>query len=307
MPNVRHIVDPVVQHPFRTALFVVWLGILAMQENVAFLLTNFGVFGFLGVVGAVFANATGAGGGVVFVPFFNYLGFSNESIVATSFAIQCCGMTAGAITWWQYKHKNHRQDPQWRAFSNLLVLSVPATLCGVWLAQYGPSNVEILASFNGGIEKLHLAFGVFSVLLAVAIFASIPLLTRAQYKQDIQQSDIIPILFVAFVGGIITAWLSIGVGEMVAVYLIIRGFNVTMAIALAVVLSAFAVWGGVVYHLLVTQSVNWHVVIFAGAGAILGGVLAKHLVLLFSPTYLKLFFGTWVLLLGVSGLPVFSF
>lgn len=302
---MKYFVDCVVQHPLRLALIVAWLGLLCWQENTLSLLTDYGLFSMLGIIGAIFANATGAGGGVVFVPFFNYMAFSNQAIVATSFAIQCCGMTAGAITWWRYKRQNHQRDPQWQPFFSALVLCVPASLCGVGLAQFGPQSVELLAPFNGGIGQLHLAFGVFSILLALAIFASIPLLTRIQCQHDIQQVDILALPFISFVGGIITAWLSIGVGELVAVYLIIRGFNVTMAIALAVVLSAMTVWGGVIYHLLVTHAVNWHVVMFAGAGAIVGGVLAKHLVLIFSPKYLKLFFGTWVLLLGVSGLPIF--
>jgi uncharacterized membrane protein YfcA len=96
------------------------------------------------------------------------------------------------------------------------------------------------------------------------------------------------------------------VGELVAVYLILRGFNITFAIALAVILSAFSVWSAIVYHVFVSQAVYWHIVLFAGAGAILGGILAKHVVLLFSPMKLKMFFATWVLIMGIAGLPLFS-
>jgi len=56
----------------------------------------------LGVVGAVFANLSGAGGGVVFIPVFSELGLTESQSVATSFAIQSFGMTAGAITWSLY-------------------------------------------------------------------------------------------------------------------------------------------------------------------------------------------------------------
>jgi uncharacterized membrane protein YfcA len=108
---------------------------------------------------------------------------------------------------------------------------------------------------------------------------------------------------IGIIGGGITAWLSIGVGELVAVYLIIRGFNVTFSIACAVILSAFTVWGGIVFHLLITNAVYWPVVLFAGIGAIIGGMLAKKLVLFFSPKSLKLFFAAWVFVLGVSSLP----
>jgi len=99
--------------------------------------------------------------------------------------------------------------------------------------------------------------------------------------------------------------LSVGVGELVAVYLIMRGFSVKAAIAVAVIISAFSVWSGVVYHAVVSQAIYAQVVTFAGLGAILGGLIAKYVVLAFSPIRLKVFFASWVMILGISGLPVF--
>jgi uncharacterized membrane protein YfcA len=116
-------------------------------------------------------------------------------------------------------------------------------------------------------------------------------------------ADWFGLLLVALIGGGITAWLSIGVGELLAVYLIVRGFNVTFAIAAAVILSAFTVWGGIIFHLVETQAVYWPVVLFAGAGAIMGGIVAKHLVLYFSTKHLKLFFAAWIGILGITALP----
>lgn len=107
---------------------------------------------------------------------------------------------------------------------------------------------------------------------------------------------------IAFLVGIITAWLSVGVGELVAVYLILRGFNVTSAIASAVILSAFTVWSAVIYHLMVSQAIYWNVLLFAGAGAIVGGIVAKRVVLYFSVVKLKIFFATWILIMGIAGL-----
>ena len=88
------------QNAGKTALIVLlflWIGSLLAQPAPIELVKEFGLFSVLGVIGAIFANATGAGGGVVFVPFFNYLSFSAQSVVATSFAIQCCGMTAATM------------------------------------------------------------------------------------------------------------------------------------------------------------------------------------------------------------------
>ncbi|WP_259366763.1 sulfite exporter TauE/SafE family protein [Colwellia sp. BRX8-7] len=65
---------------------------------------EYGVFSFIGLLGGIFANSTGAGGGVVFIPLFNQLNFTEQQSIATSFAIQCFGMTAGAFTWWFHYH-----------------------------------------------------------------------------------------------------------------------------------------------------------------------------------------------------------
>ncbi|MEI8600615.1 hypothetical protein P4S55_05730 [Shewanella sp. PP-Sp27a-2] len=67
---------------------------------------------FLGITGAIFANSTGAGGGggVIFIPVFSSLSFSESQSVATSFMIQCFGMTAGAISWSLHYKKRHRED-----------------------------------------------------------------------------------------------------------------------------------------------------------------------------------------------------
>ncbi|BFT29817.1 hypothetical protein D210916BOD24_09930 [Alteromonas sp. D210916BOD_24] len=266
---------------------------------------DFGLFTLLGVIGAIFANATGAGGGVIFVPFFNYLSFTPQSVVATSFAIQCCGMTAGAITWWRYFRVAHRYDDYWKALPSTLMLTIPASLCGIGFAQYSFVGASLLARHLGGAESLHIVFGTFSILLAVAIMASIPLMKRTHFEKDTKGIDIALLPLISFIGGIITAWLSVGVGELVAVYLIIRGFNVTMSIAIAVILSACTVWSALPYHGFISQAVHWEVILFAGVGAIVGGMLAKYVVLAFSVTRLKLFFGIWVLILGITSLPLF--
>ena len=286
-------------------LSIAWLLLLLCQDNLLELISGYGLFTLLGIVGAIFANATGAGGGVVFVPFFNHLDFAPQAIVATSFGIQCCGMTAGAVTWWLHARHRRTSDNEWQVLTNGLLVATPSALCGIWLAQFGAKAIPALTVLQGNLEHLHLGFGIFSILLALAIYASVILLNRTTARAELEQKDLLLLPLIAFIGGIVTAWLSVGVGELVAVYLIIRGFNVTMSIALAVILSAFSVWSAIGFHLLVTQAVVWQVVLFAGAGAVIGGVLAKSVVLAFSPKHLKVFFGTWVLVLGVSGLPLF--
>lgn len=286
-------------------LLSIWCSFLLAQSSPVELVKEFGLFSGLGVIGAIFANATGAGGGVVFVPFFNYLSFSSQSVVATSFAIQCCGMTAGALTWAAYYKRQHKHDDYWKALPSALILTIPPSICGIGFAQYSSQSKMLLGHLWGNANNLHIAFGSFSVLLAIAIFVSIPLMKRTHFKNELQTKDLIFLPFIGFLGGIITAWLSVGVGELVAVYLIVRGFNVTMSIAVAVILSAFTVWSALPYHAFISSSVVWPVVLFAGVGAIIGGMIAKYVVLAFSVHRLKLFFGAWVLILGITSLPIF--
>lgn len=264
------------------------------------LIIEYGAFTFLGVIGAIFANSTGAGGGVIFVPFFNQLAFTPETTVATSFAIQCCGMTAGAITWYLFYRKNCRDRADWSELGEGLLLTVPFSVLGIWLAQYYQNSI-------GGItdaSTLHAGFGIFSIFLAFSIFGTIPILKKYSFEARFTSYDRLCLPLVSLTGGVITAWLSIGVGEMIAVYLIIRGYNVTFSIAIAVILSAFSVWGGILYHVFMTSAVHWQVVMFAGTGAVIGGILAKYLTLYFSPNRLKMFFAGWILLLGITSLPL---
>lgn len=285
-------------------LLLLWLNLLIWQTQPLNLISEYGGFTFLGLLGAIFANATGAGGGVVFVPFFNQLDFSAATSVATSFAIQCCGMTAGAITWWVYyqqqETKQHLESFHWQPLVKILVLTVLPSILGLWMVQINP---QFFSHFSDP-TSLHTGFGVFSIGLAGAIFATVFLLNNENFNTKLHTYDYIALPIIALVGGGVTAWLSIGVGELVAVYLIMRRFNVTLAIAAAVMLSAMTVWGGIIFHLVITKAIYWPVVLFAGAGAIVGGILAKQLVLYFSAKNLKLFFAGWILILGVTSLPI---
>ena len=191
-----------------------WLGILFLQKQPQTLIQEYGGFTFLGLLGAIFANATGAGGGVVFVPFFNQIHFSVITSVATSFAIQCCGMTAGAVSWWafykQLKVSAHSDYRHWQPLIKILFLTVPFALLGIWMVQINPR----FFTFFSDPASLHTGFGVFSIGLAMAIFATVFLLSNQSFNTRVSKLDYIVLPTIAVVGGGITAWLSIGVGEL---------------------------------------------------------------------------------------------
>lgn len=256
-------------------------------------LLEYSSFLFLGTLGAIFANSTGAGGGVIFIPAFNQFGFTEAQSVATSFAIQCFGMTAGAITWYKYYQSQKVYSSSWQGFNLIIVVCSTCSVIGLWLI-YG-NQLTAPAS-------LHLSFSWFSLFLGISIFASVYFFKMSSINNHLLLIDWLMLVLISLFGGAITAWLSVGVGELVAIYLIVRRFDVTMAVSTAVVISAVTVWAGIWQHLLVDFQVYWQVVLFAGPGAVIGGVLAKKVVMYMSVTRLKLFFAFWLFVIGGVGI-----
>lgn len=258
-----------------------------VEEHIAYTL--------LGVIGAIFANATGAGGGVVFIPAFEQLNFSSAQAVATSFGIQCMGMTTGAIVWTRFYQAKSRgsEARHWRPFWQVIGLVAPASVAGLWLI-YG---------FNWAAPgSLNALFGWFSILLGSAILLvslCLKLDTKAPLS-ELSSIDKAALVGIGFIGGAITAWLSVGVGEILAIYLMLRRFDAIMAVAAAVVVSALTVLCGVLEHLVFNPELYLPVVMFAGPGAVLGAVLARQLASRLPVQKLKLMFSLWVLLMGIG-------
>lgn len=254
----------------------------------------------LALLGAIVANATGAGGGVVFVPAFHMLGMGDDSIIATSFAIQCFGMTAGMFAWRrlaiQRQSSNDLVEAEtWQSYQSVIKrLAVPAVV-GVLVGQY----VITLES----AEHVRLLFKSFSILFGLMILATTVYLVRSpeQLKpMELNQVAYISLAMVSLIGGVITAWLSIGVGELVAVMLIMMRFPVRYAIGVAVSISAVSVWVGVQFYLWSQPTINFQVLLFAAPAALIGGSVAKRVVSYFSPVQLKVFIASWILISAVA-------
>lgn len=270
-----------------------WTAVLLAVPDSTVDLADYAPFALLGLVGAIFANSTGAGGGVVFIPMFDQLGFADSRAVATSFGIQCFGMTAGALTWWLH-YRRHKLDLHlWRPLLPAVAVTLPFSVAGIWLVYGG--SLQTPAS----LEK---TFGVFSIVLGAAILLTVYLVPRGHEHSRLTGLDYTALSLIGLGGGIITAWLSVGVGEIMATYLILRRFDVTMSVAAAVMVSALSVWSALPQHALLQPEVHWPVLLFAGPAAVIGGILARVLVTHLSARKLKIFFGAWVLIMGLSSL-----
>ena len=87
------------------------------------------VFFLMGIVGATIASSTGAGGGIVFLPIFISQGFSPLESLSTSLAIQCFGMSSGALAWVQYQNSEKVDFPnQWKGFYPVLLVALLSSL-----------------------------------------------------------------------------------------------------------------------------------------------------------------------------------
>jgi uncharacterized membrane protein YfcA len=246
----------------------------------------------VGVLGAIFANSTGAGGGVVFVPLFHALGFGDSEAVATSFAIQSYGMTTGALAWTLH-YLRHRQGLVWEAFWPSIVIGIPCSVGGLWL---------VTGMDRAAPASLELSFALFSMCLGAAILV-LSRGPRERLRHRLRRGDGIALAVIAVAGGAVTAWLSVGVGEFLAFYLIARRYDVTEAVAVAVVVSAATVWSASPVHLFADDAATvWTVAAWSGPGAIVGAILARALALRLGALRLKRFFGLWLLIVGFAEL-----
>lgn len=282
---------------FISVFFLLWGLALWLVPDTLSVVSDYFAFSLLGITGAIFANSTGAGGGVVFIPMFNQLGFSDVQAVATSFGIQCFGMTAGAFTWWHHYRHDKIELHLWHSFTPIIALSGGLAIVGLWLVY----------AFNwSSPASLHQSFSLFSIVLGLAILVSVFFLRPGREHSSLEWYDAVMLAMIGLFGGILTAWLSVGVGELLAIYLILRRFDVTMAVAAAVVVSALVVWAAAFEHLWLNPNAYWQVLVFAGPGAVLGGVFAKTLVSWLSARKLKIFFASWVLIVGLVTSPIFG-
>ena len=287
--------NPLITRKFIIPFIVVWLIAMVVAPISLITLLEYAPFSFLGMLGALFANATGAGGGVVFIPFFNELNFNEQQSVATSFAIQCFGMTAGAITWGTHYRLEKTELRLWQGFKRIITVSAIGAVIGLWLVYAGEFQPP---------SSLHQNFSWFSLLLGLFIVITVYLVPPHRDRSQVYWYDWLAIAIISLFGGAITAWLSVGVGELIGVYLSLRRFDVNMAVAIAVIVSAITVWSAIWQHTLINFTVYWQVVLFAGPGAIVGGVFAKTLVTHLSATRLKLFFAFWLLVIGAVGIEI---
>ena len=202
-------------------------------------------------------------------------------------------MTAGTISWLTTSHivktNSHHLN---QLIYQLLIICGSASVIGVLTGQYiyAPDDASLM------VDIFRVFSIVFGIILLVIIFNS----HKQKHTQfDLLQTDIVLLVITSFIGGLITAWISVGIGEIIAIVLILRRYPTMVAISMGVAMTAVSVLTAAYHHVVVIDSVNWSIILFAVPGAIFGGTLAYLLSEKLGPVRLKIFFSIWVILTGL--------
>ena len=109
----------------------------------------------------------------------------------------------------------------------------------------------------------------------------------------------IPIVLVSFIGGMITGWVAIGEGEIIAAFCMLAyGLNANRAIGLGVVLLSLNSLLLALVHALYFGGVPWDMAVFTMLGVLWGGRLGPFLAQWISPRTTKKVFAFIALLDG---------
>ena len=248
-------------------------------------------FFFLGIGGAIAANATGAGGGIVFIPAFTSLGIQPEQALGTSIAIQCFGMTAGALSWIHSLKRSPHSARSLHLLKRTVALSGSGAIIGMLSGQY----LLPLPAFS--VTEIFRYFSIF--FGATLLLATLRKRSSRHTRYYIRRRHMPVIFVVSLLGGLVTSWISIGAGEWLALIMFFLGYPTMIGVAAAVCISSLIVLAGVGYHL-AAGTIVWQVLLFAAPAAIIGGTVARFLAQRLGPTRLKVFFATWILATGLA-------
>ena len=181
---------------------------------------------------AAFANATAVGGGFVFVPLFIFgYGLAPISALQLSLGTQSFGMTAGALGW-----SRDCIEPRY-----LLVGTLGSAVGMVWGTFGWVATALQIKSVFGWVS-----LGIAVVMALEARFGKDGTGSRVMNPTRLDQACFFA---VCIFGGLITAWVSLGIGEVVALWLLFRHrLRVETAIGTGVAALALSSGLGFLFH-----------------------------------------------------------
>ncbi|MFA6456542.1 MAG: sulfite exporter TauE/SafE family protein [Bacteroidota bacterium] len=230
----------------------------------------------VGVAGSFIGNITAIGGGLVFIPVLIF-GYHISPIAALklAFVTQAAGMTSGAIGWL------HRGEVP----LGLLKWTVPSLIIGTAVSTF-------MLHPNGMVVKS--LFGPVSLLAGVLTLITID---RRGSLETLPEKAALPVFFISILGGLVTGWVAIGEGEIIAAFcMLVYGLRSTYAIGLGVVLLSINSIILALVHGFYFGGVPWDMAIFTIFGVLWGGRLGPYLSQWISVRTTKIIFA-WIAML----------
>jgi uncharacterized membrane protein YfcA len=253
---------------------VVWIsGYFSLAHDPIALFKQHWIYIPVGFCGAILGNISAVGGGIVFIPVIIFI-FHLPPVTALKIALasQSWGMTSGAIGWIQKRVVPLRA----------LKLTVPGLLIG--------SSISSLVIHPSAL-LVKLLFGPVSILLGILTIVLSRRAAKSAARTEIPPNASVPLFIIAVIGGLITGWIAIGEGELVAALLmLVYGVDVTMCIGLGVVLLSINSIFLTLVHQFLLGGIPWNIAAFTGLGCVFGARLAPFLSRHSNPIVLKTIF-----------------
>lgn len=243
------------------------------ERNWTFILVGFG--------GALLGNISAVGGGIVFIPVMIFLfRLSPVAALKVALASQSFGMTSGAVGWLQ------KIEIPVKA----LKIAVPGLLIGSTVSS-------LLIHPSALIVKV--LFGPVSILLGILTIV-LSGRTATASRRDIPDEAGAALFAASIFGGLITGWVAIGEGEIVAAFLMLAyGVEAATCIGLGVILLSVNSIYLSVLHQLFLGGIPWDIAAFTGLGCVFGARLAPWLGHYANATALKTVFAAIAISDGV--------
>jgi uncharacterized membrane protein YfcA len=262
---------------------IVWTtGYFSLAHDPVALFKKNWVFISVGFCGALLGNISAVGGGIVFIPVVMFV-FHLPPVTALKVALasQSFGMTSGAIGWIQKRVVPLRA----------LKLTVPGLLIGSCISSLVIHPSALLVK---------LLFGPVSILLGVLTIVLSRRAVKSAAPMEIPPNATVPLFIISLVGGLITGWIAIGEGELVAALLmLVYRLNVATCIGLGVLLLSINSIFLTLLHQFLLGGIPWHIAAFTGLGCVFGARLAPYLSRRSNPMVLKTIFAVIAICDGI--------
>lgn len=267
---------------------LVWLLVLFLffPAPLALLQRNWPLF-LIGLLGATIGNATAVGGGLVFIPVMMFV-YQFPPVMALKLALasQSFGMTSGALGWMR-----RGVIP----FKTLGVMVPPLIIGAIFGSLIIRPNAYLVKGF----------FGPVSIIIGLL---TLFMLVRPGDSEDLPKNSKWPLAAVALVGGILTGWVAIGIGEIVAAFLMLAyGIKAERGIGLGVLLLSITSIFLTLIHQFMLDGIPWEIALFIGFGCVFGGRLGPYLSQWIGSFRLKLGFALVAIIDGVIFVLQFIF